>query len=404
MSRARAPELGLASLVHPAAGRRRPSPCGGALRPMPAGTLLGIPADRDPRWTVWSRVGGERRRTSGRAAAEPPARDVAVGALVRERFGDEVVDRLVDPLLGGVYAGRADRLSLAATVPGAAPRRRRPRHTLAARGPGRAGRGAAARPGRRSSPPCGVGWAGWSTRSPTRRPGAASVRTRADRCASSPAPGAGLAAGRWARPGTRSSCEADAVVLAVPAPPAARLLAGVAPGAAADWSGSSTTRAWPWSRWPCRAGTRLPELSGFLVPADRGLRGQGGHVLRHQVAAPARPDGRSSSGPRSGRYGEERGAAAHRRRPGRAGRGASWARCSARALPAAARPPGCTRWGGGLPQYARRPRRAGRAGPAPRCRPRPGRWPGRPTTGSASRPAYARGRPPPTPCWRDLGE
>jgi oxygen-dependent protoporphyrinogen oxidase len=31
--------------------------------------------------------------------------------------GNEVADRLVEPLLGGVYAGRADRLSLQATVP-----------------------------------------------------------------------------------------------------------------------------------------------------------------------------------------------------------------------------------------------------------------------------------------------
>jgi oxygen-dependent protoporphyrinogen oxidase len=43
--------------------------------------------------------------------------DVAVGTLLRERLGDEVVDRLVEPLLGGVYAGRADELSLAATMP-----------------------------------------------------------------------------------------------------------------------------------------------------------------------------------------------------------------------------------------------------------------------------------------------
>ena len=34
-----------------------------------------------------------------------------------ERLGDEVTDRLVEPLLGGVYAGRVDRLSLRATMP-----------------------------------------------------------------------------------------------------------------------------------------------------------------------------------------------------------------------------------------------------------------------------------------------
>lgn len=43
--------------------------------------------------------------------------DVSVGAFVESRLGREVVDTLVEPLLGGVYAGRADALSLAATVP-----------------------------------------------------------------------------------------------------------------------------------------------------------------------------------------------------------------------------------------------------------------------------------------------
>jgi oxygen-dependent protoporphyrinogen oxidase len=85
--------------------------------------MLGIPADI------------EALRTSGvlsdhavdRVAAEPSADpmpplhgDVAVGVLVRERLGNEVADRLVEPLLGGVYAGRADALSLRAAIPGVA--------------------------------------------------------------------------------------------------------------------------------------------------------------------------------------------------------------------------------------------------------------------------------------------
>ena len=36
-------------------------------------------------------------------------RDVPVGWYVERRLGREVVDRLVDPLLGGVYAGHAER-------------------------------------------------------------------------------------------------------------------------------------------------------------------------------------------------------------------------------------------------------------------------------------------------------
>ena len=43
--------------------------------------------------------------------------DVSVGAYVEARLGREVVDTLVEPLLGGVYAGRADALSLRSTVP-----------------------------------------------------------------------------------------------------------------------------------------------------------------------------------------------------------------------------------------------------------------------------------------------
>lgn len=43
--------------------------------------------------------------------------DVSVGAFVESRLGRQVVDTLVEPVLGGVYAGRADALSMEATVP-----------------------------------------------------------------------------------------------------------------------------------------------------------------------------------------------------------------------------------------------------------------------------------------------
>jgi oxygen-dependent protoporphyrinogen oxidase len=46
---------------------------------------------------------------------DPP--DESVGAVVRRRVGDEVYERLVAPLLSGVHAGDADRLSLAAGAP-----------------------------------------------------------------------------------------------------------------------------------------------------------------------------------------------------------------------------------------------------------------------------------------------
>ena len=43
--------------------------------------------------------------------------DISVGDLVEQRLGKEVVDRLVEPLLGGVYAGHAREISARAAVP-----------------------------------------------------------------------------------------------------------------------------------------------------------------------------------------------------------------------------------------------------------------------------------------------
>ena len=93
---------------------------GGIRHPMPARTMMGIPGSVDA-----ARESGLFTAAALSTIAEEPSRpplaplqdDVAVGALVRDRLGDEVVERLVEPLLGGVYAGRADALSLQATVP-----------------------------------------------------------------------------------------------------------------------------------------------------------------------------------------------------------------------------------------------------------------------------------------------
>ena len=61
--------------------------------------------------------------------------DVSVGWLVEERFGREVVDRLVEPLLGGVYAGHARELSARAAVPQVVALLDRDKSMLAARPP-----------------------------------------------------------------------------------------------------------------------------------------------------------------------------------------------------------------------------------------------------------------------------
>jgi oxygen-dependent protoporphyrinogen oxidase len=98
---------------------------GGGRFPLPAKTMLGIPSDVGA-----ARASGALTQAAlDRIATEPAADglapltdDLAVGGLVRARLGNEVVERLVEPLLGGVYAGRADELSLRATMPALAAR------------------------------------------------------------------------------------------------------------------------------------------------------------------------------------------------------------------------------------------------------------------------------------------
>jgi len=80
----------------------------GAVRPLPR-TVMGIPTDVDE--AVASGV--VTQRPAGRSVPLP-AHDISIAQYVRERVGDEVLERLVEPLLSGVYAGHTDRLSLAA--------------------------------------------------------------------------------------------------------------------------------------------------------------------------------------------------------------------------------------------------------------------------------------------------
>jgi oxygen-dependent protoporphyrinogen oxidase len=112
-------ELGLAGeLVHPSAAAGATVRAGGRTSPLPGRTLLGVPASDARLDGVLGAAGaaaaaGERRLPLRWEAGE----DRALGPLLRQRFGDRLADRLVDPLLGGIYAGRVDDLGLRATMP-----------------------------------------------------------------------------------------------------------------------------------------------------------------------------------------------------------------------------------------------------------------------------------------------
>ena len=105
----------------------------GAMRSLPRRQFMGVPADIDELAAtgVVSAEGVARARRETPLAAGDG--DVSVTGYIGARLGTEIVDRLVDPLLGGVYAGRSEELSFAATLaPLAAAARKHPVLTEAA--------------------------------------------------------------------------------------------------------------------------------------------------------------------------------------------------------------------------------------------------------------------------------
>ncbi|GGU25706.1 protoporphyrinogen oxidase [Streptomyces lavendofoliae] len=91
-----------------------------ALRPMPRGHVMGVPGDAAALTGLLSPEGLARiAHERDLPPADPAALgdDIAVGRYVADRLGREVVDRLVEPLLGGVYAGDAYAISMGAAVP-----------------------------------------------------------------------------------------------------------------------------------------------------------------------------------------------------------------------------------------------------------------------------------------------
>lgn len=255
----------------------------GAMRALPRRQFMGVPADL-----------GELAATGiispdgiARAGEEPPrpagARDVSVTEYVGSRLGAEIVDRLVDPLLGGVYAGRSEDLSFQATLaPLAAAARKHATLTEAAASllpPATAGNSGSKPPAGAAAPAGGTGGGPAPvfvslTTGIGALPGAlakasgAQVRTNAmARELKRTATGWRLTVGSAASP---EYVDADAVIIAVPAAPAARLLKDTAGEAAAGLaeipyaSMAIVTLAYRAGDFPAQ------QRSGYLVPAVDG--------------------------------------------------------------------------------------------------------------------------------------
>lgn len=195
------------------------------LAPVPEGTGLGLPTRIRP--FLASPLFSWREKL--RAACEvlvspdPGSGDVSIGAFLRRRFGDAVVDRLAGPLISGIYGAGVDELSLDALLP---------RLRDAVRDHGslvRAGMAARAAPAPAAPPLVTL-----------RRGMGSLVAALAARLARADVRlGVALrriersGAGYVAQLGDGGTVDADAVVLATPAPTAARALEDLAPDAAA---------------------------------------------------------------------------------------------------------------------------------------------------------------------------
>ncbi|MFY9933034.1 MAG: protoporphyrinogen oxidase [Streptosporangiaceae bacterium] len=333
----------------------------GAFRPLPRRQFMGVPSDLAELAGsgVLSEAGIARAAQDLELPPTPRDGDVPVARYVGARLGDEVVDRLVDPLLGGVYAGRSAELSFEATMPALAAASRQHRSLAQAV--------QSLLPARPSSA-AGTGTGGSVFTTLTAGLGTlpaylaktsgAAVRTSAMVRALGPAgPGWRLTAGSAAEP---EWVDADAVILAVPAWPAGRLLAGV-PGASAAGAAlgefayasmAIVTLAYPRSAFPA-PGLAAQGRSGYLVPAVDGRAVKAVTFstvkwphLASELQAGAEPLEivRCSVG----RIGEE--ALLQRAEDELAGLAAAELAeaTGVRGSPAATR---VTRWGGALPQY-----------------------------------------------------
>lgn len=258
--------LGL-EIVHPALASSRIW-TGGALRPLPR-SLLGVPMDLGELASsgILDEASLERVRaepTLGPEAVET-GEDITVGDLIDRRLGTAVTDRLVEPLLGGVYAGHARRISARAAAPQllAYAARGSLLEQAAALGAGEATYRApvfAGIPGGMGRLPAALAEAiverGGEVRTHTpalalRHDGAAwSVRSAAD------------------------DLSADAVVVALPAPGAADLLRATVPTAAAELAAVDVADVVvvTFAFAAAQVGRARLEGSGFLVPPTEGRR------------------------------------------------------------------------------------------------------------------------------------
>jgi oxygen-dependent protoporphyrinogen oxidase len=113
-------ELGLAEALVPTLTPRTAYVLrDGMLHPLVEGSFLGFPlsAAAFAQSTLFSWRGKLRMAAEAVIPRRDGDEDESIGSFVRRRFGDEAAEYLADPLLAGIHAGDADRLSVRALFP-----------------------------------------------------------------------------------------------------------------------------------------------------------------------------------------------------------------------------------------------------------------------------------------------
>ncbi len=115
-------QLGLADdIVHPVSNVPAYICLDGRLHELPEGTVFGIPTDPSVLHSteLLSEAGKQRAAQDLELPVEHDDTDddPSVGKVCRQRLGDELTDRLIAPLIGGINASNIDRLSMRSAAP-----------------------------------------------------------------------------------------------------------------------------------------------------------------------------------------------------------------------------------------------------------------------------------------------
>jgi oxygen-dependent protoporphyrinogen oxidase len=237
------------------------------LRPLPSYALTRLPGGLGEllRSRLLSPLGVLRCGWDMITPSRAPDGDVAIGAIVRSRLGGEVLEQIVDPLLGGIHAGRCDTLSALALAP----------HLLGAL---RTGKGLVRGLRAAGTPAGGPAFA-------TLRNGlgslAAALAERAQDAGASVRLGASATAVQTVERSSGGAIvvlsdgdalKAAACVLAVPAGAASQMLTGAAPAAAAELAAIADAPAAVVAlAYPEGALDGLPAGTGFVTSGDERL-------------------------------------------------------------------------------------------------------------------------------------